>query len=93
MRFFAFVLLALIAISCVSSQSYNIQYAKNILDCINNVKEPCQTTGDYCQAEKQKINECSDKCKTDQVAIRSVVPSISMSKLGMMLLLLVLALA
>ncbi|EAS00177.1 transmembrane protein, putative (macronuclear) [Tetrahymena thermophila SB210] len=72
MRFFAFALLALIAISCVSAQSQaDIDKAKKIFECINNIQEPCQATDKDCQAEQDKIDECSDKCKIDNASSQS----------------------
>ncbi|KAL4482891.1 hypothetical protein ABPG74_018917 [Tetrahymena malaccensis] len=66
MRFFAIALLALIAIASVSAQSQaDIDKAKKIMECVNNVKEPCQTSDKPCLAEQQKLEDCQDKCKKD----------------------------
>ncbi|EAS00170.1 transmembrane protein, putative (macronuclear) [Tetrahymena thermophila SB210] len=72
MRFFAFALIALIAISCVSAQSQaDLDKFKDYMDCIKKVKEPCQTTDKDCLAEQDKIEECSQKCKDDNASSQS----------------------
>ncbi|EAS00168.2 hypothetical protein TTHERM_00935440 (macronuclear) [Tetrahymena thermophila SB210] len=66
MKFFAFALLALIAISFVSAQSkVDLNSNTKMFNCINNVKNPCQPTDNACLAEYTKISDCTNKCHTD----------------------------
>ncbi|KAL4482887.1 hypothetical protein ABPG74_018914 [Tetrahymena malaccensis] len=66
MRFFAIALLALIAIASVSAQSQaDIDKLKSIAECMQKIKEPCQTSDKDCQAEQEKLEDCQDKCKKD----------------------------